>query len=273
MKKHREKGDGSAECMSITSATETESERKVVAGFSNFYLLTALLLIKEVNSYASQHLTHRLNIIICIHSVTGDCISTCVAVSCGIEYLFCWFLCSFSVFPFFTLFFASLFNFVMGRMTVVIVLHVLKKYLENYFHLFFIWKTNLLKLQDSSNCAVYFHFVARSWIKKATVPSRQRSWRGSSFTTLRTITSSTWRKFLTATVASKAQVSLVPLESGTTNCDGSVERMRGDFSIPNHFWHCLIHWLSKCILSVCINIIFLYKYYSDCWYSTEPQGI
>lgn len=100
MKKHREKGDGSAECMSITSATETESERKVVAGFSNFYLLTALLLIKEVNSYASQHLTHRLNIIICIHSVTGDCISTCVAVSCGIECLFCWFLCSFFSVPF-----------------------------------------------------------------------------------------------------------------------------------------------------------------------------
>lgn len=41
LKKHREKGDGSAECMSITLVTETESERKVVAGFSHFYLFNS----------------------------------------------------------------------------------------------------------------------------------------------------------------------------------------------------------------------------------------
>lgn len=67
---------------------------------------------------------------------------------------------------------------------------------------------------------IYVCIIAfRSWTKKAMVRSPQRSWRGTSSTTLRTITSSTWRRYLRAIVASKALESHVPLEPRRMNCE------------------------------------------------------
>lgn len=65
----------------------------------------------------------------------------------------------------------------------------------------------------------FFSFFPRSWIKKATAPLPRRSCRGSNSTMLRTNTSSTWRRSLTATAASRAPGSPVQSEPGRTSCE------------------------------------------------------
>lgn len=78
----------------------------------------------------------------------------------------------------------------------------------------------------------------RSWIKKASVALPQRSWRGSTSTMLRTITSSTWKKFPKATVLSGAPASHVPLKTGRMNSErwgGEKEEWNSRFSF------CLFH--------------------------------
>lgn len=93
-------------------------------------------------------------------------------------------------------------------------------YEQVLFFLFFLF----LSLHSVLTKVVNVCFVSRSWRKKDMVPLQLRFWLGSSFTTLRTITSSTWRRYLKATVASKAPGFPVPSAPERMNCEPRVVR-------------------------------------------------
>lgn len=65
-------------------------------------------------------------------------------------------------------------------------------------------------------------FVFRNWIRKATVQSLLRSWRDRSFSTRRTTTSSTWRRYPKDTAALKGPGFTVPLEAARRSCKACV---------------------------------------------------